>query len=672
MTTTQQSQPGLKDDPLTDHDINGAIRRYLRAYAALHGRSRACEYFGVSRYTLWRFLERGQLGRLLPRAVRNSMGNSPEGINAAADQLVITARARTSPKQAITGIPSPVKNPAQAIPRLAEGLENTLLSLCAMPLTTANELARFSRIPTSTLRDRLRKLAKKGLVDSVAHGFKGLGPNTLRRFFPTGRGVEAAAMTDRGPEIFLVEYPVSKQWFRLLTGRLDAVAVLYCFAGLITDADPRNAPVRVDYYRQGPYDMLVTLSEGRSVGILRQGATMPSANLRYRLRSNENLAWSQRPTVTLVITCSEQANRRAVRALGHPMEHRTFFVTTERKQLAGDHRDVVWQQCGNGIGAQVKINPDVSLEDIVSWAGRLVEIDQSSRHRHGFKDSNETIPDPDSLYPDHLRAAMPELPEQVNGSLAVQLSSAEKNAMDLLAGWPLCTTKQLAGLMGGVTLRRANQVISSLTSRALMGTRERRHVLTDEGLRCLAHRDRAAVRMALGSWSAERRRHSRSRVSVIAGTALRSMWSQLSHQDAITGFAAMLTAETARSQDCELLELLPTSRSSIGYHYQGQDYVVHPDATFLLCYRGDSRPYLLEVERRAVTLNRVSARLRNYSRYFASSWANLDHRGLLPLVLFVFETLKTEEAFMTAAGKSHRIPLFTSNLGLFEERGVLG
>ncbi len=39
---------------------------------------------------------------------------------------------------------------------------------------------------------------------------------------------------------------------------------------------------------------------------------------------------------------------------------------------------------------------------------------------------------------------------------------------------------------------------------------------------------------------------------------------------------------TARSRDHGLLELLPTSRCSIGYHYQGTGYVVHPDATFWL------------------------------------------------------------------------------------------
>ena len=41
-------------------------------------------------------------------------------------------------------------------------------------------------------------------------------------------------------------------------------------------------------------------------------------------------------------------------------------------------------------------------------------------------------------------------------------------------------------------------------------------------------------------------------------------------------------------------------------------------------------------------------------------------------MLFVFETPEAEEAFVRAAGRSHRVPLFTSDLELFEERGVSG
>ncbi len=69
---------------------------------------------------------------------------------------------------------------------------------------------------------------------------------------------------------------------------------------------------------------------------------------------------------------------------------------------------------------------------------------------------------------------------------------------------------------------------------------------------------------------------------VYAGTALRAVDSQLEQQDAINTVVAALSAEVAGSKDHFLLELLPTSRSPIGYRYRDTDYVIHPDASFWL------------------------------------------------------------------------------------------
>ena len=457
------------------------------------------------------------------------------------------------------------------------------------------------------------------------------------------------------------------------------MAVVYHVAALIADADPSGQPVRVDHYRQGPrprrsgrrYDALVTLSEGRTLGIIRQGPTLPSPNLRYRFRTAENLPYRQLPTATLVLTCSDQANRRAVRTLGHPMAHRTHFVATEGEQLAGDHKAQVWQQCGNGMAAVVTVAPEMSLSEVLAYIQRYLDGYAADFRDKTPRAERKPKPDPDTLYSDRLRALMPDPTEQVKECLAVQLTGSQKQALDLLAAWPRCTTEQFTGLMGGVTRRWTRQVIQSLTDLSLARDEHGRIVLTDHGLRCLARRDRLAVRMALGRWSARQRRRSRGGPPVYAGTALRSLASQQDHQDAIATCAALLTAETAHSRDCQLLELLPTSRSSIGYYFQGQYYVVHPDATFWLAYRGRWRPYFIEVERRAVTPKRVRARLENYRRYFASDWPQQDHGGLPPLVLFVFETPEIEEAFVDAAGH-HGLPICTSDLELFEERGVLG
>ena len=171
------------------------------------------------------------------------------------------------------------------------------------------------------------------------------------------------------------------------------------------------------------------------MGLLRQGPTLPSANLRYRLRTLGNLRYYQKPTVTLILTHSDQATRRAFRTLGSPMEHRTTFVATEAELLAGDADSLVWQQCGTSTSTYLPmgIASDATLSGILAWAGRLVDNSAASRRRHGFEPDNRTTPDPDTLYPDHLQAAMPEPSEQVKTSLAVRLTRAEKEALDLLA-----------------------------------------------------------------------------------------------------------------------------------------------------------------------------------------------------------------------------------------------
>ena len=628
-------------------DLRRAVRGYVRAYERQLGRRKTAEDLGVSRHTLWRFLERGHLGRAVPSAVLNAVGGSVTALEAATLEIIIDLEGlRHDP----------------ALRPLREGLEEALLLLCATPLATVDELSRFGRLPTSTLRDRLKKLTERGLVDSVPHHLSVLGSRPQRRYFPTEKGVTAAGAATKGREHMLQSYPVSKQWFRLLAERLDAVAVLHRVAAMIADADPHDDPVRVDHYRNGPYDMLLTLSGGRSIGLIRQGPALPTSRLRYRLRSIERLDSSDSPFVTLVLTHADQATRRAIRSLGDPSEHSRTFVATEGELLAGDHTGVVWQQCGSGLGEAVRIDADASLAGILALAERLLDSSYSFL-------GNSPKPTPSDLYPSGVQAAMPEPTEQLTSTLPVQLTRAEKDALDLLAAWPLCTREQLAGLMGGVTLRRVNQVLRSLGQHSLVRADGPLHMLTDEGLTYLARRDRAAVGMTLDRWSAEPLYLN---ADIYAGTAVRALASQLRHNAGVIDFAAALSTEVARSPDHDLFDLLPTSRSSIGYRYDWTTYVIHPDASLTLEYKGRWRPYLLEFERRATTPKRARSRLKSYQRYFQSGWAERDHEGRLPRVLFVFESSDNESAFLDVADGVKGVPIITSNAETIAEQGILG
>ena len=657
MTATNSRTQALNGAAQAGPDLEEAVRYYVRTYAVLHGRPKAAEALGVSRQTLWRFLTLGQVGRAIPRAVLARVGGSVEALEDAEERLILQAQARRRLRDG-----GPVAE--RRTRPLSETLEDALRLLCAAPLATLDELSRFGRAPTSTMRDRLGKLAKRGLVGSVPHHLSVLGPHPKRRYFPTERGIVAGGRIEHGTDYFLTEYPVSKQWFRLLAERLDAVAVLYRVAAMIADADSDKDTVRVDHYRSGPYDMLVTLSGGRSIGVIRQGSTLPTSKLRYRLRSVERMHSSDRPFVTLVLTHADQATRRAIRSLGDPSEHHRTFAATEGELLAGDHTGIVWQQCGSGLGEDppVRIDPDTSLANIMAWMKRVLDASRSSRR-------DNPKPDPASLYPSRMKAAIPEPSKQLISAPSVQLTRAEKDALDLLAAWPLCTREQLAGLMGGVTLRRVNQVLRSIRQHGLVRADDSLLMLTDQGLTYLARRDRAAVGLTLDRWTSE---PTDSNPPVYVGTALRALASQMRHHAGVVGFAANLSAEVARSQDYDMWDLLPTSRSSIGYRHDQTTYVIYPDASFTLEYRGRWRPFLLEFERRATTPKRILKRLKSYRRYFRSGWVKRDHGGHLPNVLFVFESYDNETAFLDVADRVKGVPIITTNTETLAEHGILG
>ena len=363
-----------------------------------------------------------------------------------------------------------------------------------------------------------------------------------------------------------------------------------------------------------------------------------------------------------MLTHADQATRRAIRSLGDPSEHSRTFVATEGELLAGDHTGVVWQQCGSGLGEAVRIDADASLAGILALAERLLDTSYS------FLGKNPK-PNPSDLYPSGVQAAMPEPSQQLTPAIPAQLTRAEKDALDLLAAWPLCTREQLAGLMGGVTLRRVNQVLRSLSQHGLVRADEPLHMLTDEGLTYLARRDRAAVGLTLDRWSAEPLYLN---ADIYAGTAMRTLASQMRHHAGVIDFAAALSTEVACSPDHDLFDLLPTSRSSIGYRYDWTTYVIHPDASFTLEYKGRWRPYLLEFERRATTPKRARSRLKSYHRYFDSGWAERDHEGRLPRVLFIFESPGSENAFLDVADTVNGVPIITSNTEILSKRGILG
>ena len=625
-----------------------AIDDYLHAHVERHGRGRTAAAFGVSRHTLWRFLERGQPGRALPQAVLERVGPDLDAVDAATQALL--ARPAFAPRWEARPAGLPVR------------LQETLLDLCATPLTTVSELASFTREPVSSLRDRLDRLRRRGLADRRPHRLAALGERPRQRWFPTADGIAAAERASDGDDELLRTAPVSRQWFRLLAERLDSVSIVYSVATRIAGAEPEAGPLRVDHYRSGPYDALVTLRDGRTLGLLRQGPLLTPANLRYRLRSIMRMDYHDRPHVSLVLAASDQDARRALRALGHPTEHETTFVATTGEVLAGRPRAKVWQQCGAGVDSATMLAPNLELSAILGWLGDRLDRERKQWGRAVVGPARER------LYATGMRASPPRPAEQIDAAYALRLSRADKQVLDLIFNWPFCTPKQLAGLIGGVGRRRVNRALRRLRGRKLVDRDDsgKGYVLSEEGLMVLARRDRAAVGPVLDRWTTQRDG------DVYIGTSLRALASQRVHQRGVIDFAARLTAEASRVDAHELLDLLPTQRSQISYDAEGARQLLLPDASFQLGLDGYFEWCLFEYERRATTPKRLPARLRSYERYFRSPYATSDHGGLPPLVLWVFESERAEAGFLLAASFSPRVLVASTTTGVLDQWGVLG
>ena len=633
-------------------DLLHAVRLYVDAFVVMRGRSEAATHLDVSRHTLWRFLDRRHTGHAVPQSVIARFGQDPQAIDEARYEV-------------LAGVSESFD--ARKPDRLSENLRRTLLLLCSTPLTSVEDLSYLRRIPKSTLRDRLRTLASYGFAGSLQHRLSHLGPRPQLRWYPTQEGIRVA-LGDGDEAEFLRLRPVSRQWFRLLAERLDSIAVIYYVASLVAIADEHLVPVRVDYYRSGPYDALLTTPDGRSIGIIRQGPMLPPANFRYRLRSIERMGYYDSPKATLVLTQSNQATRRALRLMTHG--YHDTFVATEASVLGSPTTVRVWQR-GGILDPREQLSTVIahaSLEDIVESLESFIKQPDENSHIPNF-------PIPGMLYDRNAAATMPAPEKQLHSSLSVQLTRAEKDALDMLANWPLSTTNQLAGLLGGVTKRRVNQTLQSLRKHSLIHTDGAAHVLSEKALRYLARRDRVAVGQTLDRWSAEFLADGaldEEDEPTYFGTALRTMEAQPDHHSGITDFAATLSAKAKLSRDYDIRHLLPTSRSQITYSFNGMNHVLMPDASFQLAYQGKWHTYFLEFERRATTLKRVTERLRSYIRYFESGYAKNDHGGKWPRVLFVFESETSESNFMLATRRVLWAPFFSSATHVLAKQGALG
>ncbi len=146
----------------------------------------------------------------------------------------------------------------------------------------------------------------------VSHGTVHL--LSSQRYHLTTKGIGEAAWTlgFDTPSDFVRAYPMSREWLTLLIRRMDAVAAVYRLAASMSPGI-EGLLSRVEFHRRGRFDATITLDDGRSFGVVRQGLALRRRSLYDRLRAIAEYDYSRRPGTVLILVPSVWEERLTTR-----------------------------------------------------------------------------------------------------------------------------------------------------------------------------------------------------------------------------------------------------------------------------------------------------------------------------------------------------------------------
>ena len=526
--------------------------------------------------------------------------------------------------------------------------EAELLRLLAeMPFLDRLEMVEMSGWSRGAVYGAVERLESGGFCAPASHAVDPLPPT--RRFHLTAAGLGRLAEQEvLSPNGLVRRYPVSAQWRRSLLERLDALAVIYRLASAVSGV---AFPVRFRWYRSLPLDAGLTLPDGRTVGIIRQGLTADRTGFAKRL-------WRLRqepvPGTVLILMADEIRLRHARRLLS----------AAPVPALLAVERTAVLAGAGSRIWSPPAVNAALDLRYVLPRAEPGGELPVEDEPQRATPPEDFTVEGPGWDIPDHL--------------LPVLLKAAEKRSLDLVSDWPWLAVKELAGLLG-VSQARASQLVNPLEGFGLAARpREAggRLALTDRGLALLARRDRTSLGVAKKRWSiAAEDAQADYGWRNVSGRNGRQLLRNIEHTAAVHAFLAALSGQ-ARLLGWEVVQLDPPRRASRYFRHQDRMRSINPDA-FGLLRKGETMwPFFLEWERRAVRPSTMSARLAPYLRYYSSHRPTDDH-GFRPSVLVVFEEHIAQTHFLRLAREEMqdhgvKVPLWVSHREAIEQLGPLG
>ena len=523
--------------------------------------------------------------------------------------------------------------------------------LAAMPFLDRLELAAVTNTSEGTAHNALGRLRRERLTGFIRHAAP-LTPTT-RRWHLTADGVRRLASEDRtSVERLLRTHPVSAHWQRLLLARLDAVAVIYRLVSAVAGVE---GPPTFRWCRSAVLDAAMVLPGGRTLGVIRQGATTDRTAFSDRVRwlpdPNQPL-----PRALLAVMPDEARLRQARRLLArYPGP---VFLALEQHIANASADDRVWR---------------------LTTAPAVLSLTEAlARLRPGGRLPTEPPLTRLSL-PGSL--SVPEEPEKIPGHLLpAALKPTDKRALDRLSEWPWITPDDLGGLLE-LSESRVSGLCLSLTRLRLVCrvsfNGRKRLALSRRGLAVLARRDRASVSRAIARWSVERvEGQEPSGWRGVPGARSRPLARTIEHTDAVHRFMAALTRQVKRKPGYRVHQVSPPHHAARYFRYGGRLRSIHPDGFGVVRVGTRVLPFFLEWERRALNPSTMSARLAPYLRYYSSNQP-LDDHGHRPLVLVVFDDPLAEANFLGVARREMertgvKAPLWVSHSEALGKAGPLG
>ena len=428
---------------------------------------------------------------------------------------------------------------------------------------------------------------------------------------------------------------------------MDAVASVYRLAASLSPGTDGQC-TQVDFHRRGRFDAVITLHNGRSFGVVRQGPALRRRSLHDRLRAIAEYGYRRRPGTVLVLTPSVWEQSLTTRFCER-LNIDDCYVAVESRKVLEDWTSNVWRYASWVFGSL-----PYSLEFIST---------RGSPNRGPFTEP-----------PGRKRASLPDAERMVSSAPAFGLTPSEKRTLDLITDHPMIPREHLERWLG-VAEGRVSQMMHNLVNSWNIVERrgkrgDVRYTLSEEGIRYVTHRDRAQLPTTRDIWSAElttdqhgRKRHWGHRIETWAR--------QTRHADGVTWFLSELAAEARAAADSGLTWSIPTAKTDRAFNWG--ESAIAPDAVGHLITDGLHIPFYLEHELRARHPKGVLARLRPYTDYYHSNAPETD-MAPFPVTLFVVDNEEVEETYARTASRMNlmTLPILVSSADTLTRNGLLG